>query len=87
MADLYGVASMTARRALRELQNRRITYSVAGNGTFVRPDAFDLLRGAVLPEPIADPELRGRSRTWLTSRQSPGGSTRAQRRRPQRRPQ
>ncbi|MGX4657917.1 GntR family transcriptional regulator [Micromonospora sp. SCSIO 07396] len=30
MADLYGVASMTAQRALRALQNRRITYSVAG---------------------------------------------------------
>ena len=57
MADLYGVASMTAQRALRELQNRRITYSVAGKGTFEHPNAFDLLRGAVLQKPIADPEL------------------------------
>ena len=44
MADVYGVASMTAQRALRELQNRRITYAVSGKGTFVHPDAFDLLR-------------------------------------------
>ncbi|HET6484326.1 MAG TPA: GntR family transcriptional regulator [Actinoplanes sp.] len=69
MADLYGVASMTAQRALRELQNRRITYSVAGKGTFVHPDAFDLLRGAVLQEPIADPELRGRVATYLADQQ------------------
>jgi DNA-binding GntR family transcriptional regulator len=41
MADVYGVASMTAQRALRELQNRRITYAVAGKGTFVHPDAFE----------------------------------------------
>lgn len=51
-ADLYAVASMTAQRALRELQHRRITYSVAGKGTFVHPNAFDLLRGGVLREPI-----------------------------------
>ncbi|WP_229070827.1 GntR family transcriptional regulator [Actinoplanes sp. DH11] len=70
MADLYGVASMTAQRALRELQNRRITYSVAGKGTFVHPDAFDLLRGAVLQEPIADPELRGRVAAYLTEQQA-----------------
>jgi DNA-binding GntR family transcriptional regulator len=37
MADLYGVASMTAQRALRELQNLRIIYSLAGKGTFVHP--------------------------------------------------
>jgi DNA-binding transcriptional regulator YhcF (GntR family) len=70
MADLYGVASMTAQRALRELQNRRITYSVAGKGTFVHPDAFDLLRGAVLQEPIADPELRGRVAAYLADQQA-----------------
>jgi DNA-binding GntR family transcriptional regulator len=70
MADLYGVASMTAQRALRELQNRRITYSVAGKGTFVHPDAFDLLRGTVLQEPIADPELRGRVAAYLADQQA-----------------
>lgn len=70
MADLYGVASMTAQRALRELQNRRITYSVAGKGTFVHPDAFDLLRGAVLQEPIAGPELRGRVAAYLADQRA-----------------
>ncbi|GIF09823.1 hypothetical protein Asi03nite_73610 [Actinoplanes siamensis] len=70
MADLYGVASMTAQRALRELQNRRITYSVAGKGTFVHPDAFDLLRGAVMQEPIADPELRTRVAAYLADQQA-----------------
>ncbi|WP_203720662.1 transposase family protein [Paractinoplanes brasiliensis] len=70
MADLYGVASMTAQRALRELQNRRITYSAAGKGTFVHPDAFDLLRGGVMQEPIADPGLRGRVAAYLTEQQA-----------------
>lgn len=57
MAQVYGVASMTAQRALRELQNRRTTYSVGGKGTFVHPDAFDLLRGEAIREPIDDPDL------------------------------
>ncbi len=69
MAQLYGVASMTAQRALRELQNRRITYSVAGKGTFVHPDAFDLLRGGALREPIDDPDLRRRVTTYLAEQQ------------------
>ncbi|WP_093402049.1 GntR family transcriptional regulator [Micromonospora sediminimaris] len=70
MADVYGVASMTAQRALRELQNRRITYAVAGKGTFVHPDAFDLLRSAALQEPIDDPELRRRVATYLADQQA-----------------
>lgn len=70
MADLYGVASMTAQRALRELQHRRITYAVAGKGTFVHPDAFDLLRGGVLREPIDDPELRHRVAAYLADQQA-----------------
>ncbi|WP_028677402.1 GntR family transcriptional regulator [Salinispora arenicola] len=70
MADLYGVASMTAQRALRELQHRRITYSVAGKGTFVHPDAFDLLRGGVLREPIDDPNLRHRVAAYLADQQA-----------------
>jgi DNA-binding transcriptional regulator YhcF (GntR family) len=70
MADLYGVASMTAQRALRELQNRRITYAVAGKGTFVHPDAFDLLRGGALREPIGDPELRRRVAAYLADQQA-----------------
>ena len=70
MADLYGVASMTAQRALRELQHRRISYAVAGKGTFVHPDAFDLLRGGVLRDPIDDPDLRRRVATYLADQQS-----------------
>jgi hypothetical protein len=70
MADLYGVASMTAQRALRELQHRRITYSVAGKGTFVHPDAFDLLRGGALREPIDDPDLRHRVTAYLADQQA-----------------
>jgi hypothetical protein len=70
MADLYGVASMTAQRALRELQHRRITYSVAGKGTFVHPDAFDLLRGGALREPIDDPDLNRRIAAYLADQQT-----------------
>jgi DNA-binding transcriptional regulator YhcF (GntR family) len=39
MADTYSVASMTAQRALRELQHRGLTYAVVGKGTFVHPQA------------------------------------------------
>lgn len=70
MADLYNVASMTAQRALRELQHRRITYSAAGKGTFVHPEAFDLLRGGVLNEPIDDPDLRHRVAAYLADPQA-----------------
>jgi DNA-binding GntR family transcriptional regulator len=40
LADHYGVASMTALRAMRELQALGATYGVVGRGTFVRPDAL-----------------------------------------------
>jgi len=61
---------MTAQRALRELQNRRITYAVAGKGTFVHVDAFYLLRGGALQEPIDDPELRRRVAAYLADQQA-----------------
>jgi len=70
MAEIYDVASMTAQRALRELQHQRITYSIAGKGTFVHPDAFDLLRGGALREPIDDPELNRRVTAYLTDQQA-----------------
>lgn len=41
MAETYGVASMTAQRALRELQQRGLTYAVVGKGTFVHPLASE----------------------------------------------
>ena len=44
MADLYDVASMTAQRALRELQTMGLTYGVVGKGTFVHPQAPDRVR-------------------------------------------
>jgi DNA-binding FadR family transcriptional regulator len=43
MAETYGVASMTAQRALRELQQRGLTYAVVGKGTFVHPLAASRL--------------------------------------------
>ncbi|HZM77689.1 MAG TPA: GntR family transcriptional regulator [Candidatus Limnocylindrales bacterium] len=39
MAEIYDVASMTAQRALRELQTMGLTYGVVGKGTFVHPEA------------------------------------------------
>jgi hypothetical protein len=47
-----------------------ITDADAGQGTFVHPDAFDLLRGAVLQEPIDDPELRRRVAAYLADQQA-----------------
>jgi DNA-binding transcriptional regulator YhcF (GntR family) len=41
MAEVYDVASMTAQRALRELQQRGLTYAVVGKGTFVHPLAAE----------------------------------------------
>jgi len=43
MADIYHVSTMTAQRALRELQVRGVTYAEAGRGTFVRPDTLPRL--------------------------------------------
>lgn len=69
MATLYGVASMTAQRALRELQQLRLTYGVPGRGTFVHPDAVDLLRGKLMREPVGedDPQLRRRVADYLAT--------------------
>lgn len=39
ISDKYGIASMTAQRALRELQGLGLTYGIPGKGSFVRPDA------------------------------------------------
>jgi len=64
MADLYDVASMTAQRALRELQTMGLTYGVVGKGTFVHPQAPDRVRiidGKAATDsvsaPITDPAL------------------------------
>ena len=39
LTDHHGVASMTAPRAMRELQTLGATHGMVGRGTFVRPDA------------------------------------------------
>ncbi len=69
MATLYGVASMTAQRALRELQQLRLTYGIPGRGTFVHPDAVDLLRGNLMRESIGedDPALRQQVADYLAT--------------------
>ncbi|MFJ4845987.1 GntR family transcriptional regulator [Streptomyces sp. NPDC088733] len=40
LAEEYGVARLTARRAVRELRERGLVYTVQGKGTFVQqPEA------------------------------------------------
>lgn len=53
MADTYSVASMTAQRALRELQHRGLTYAVVGKGTFVHPQAPERIGTDADGRPIA----------------------------------
>jgi DNA-binding transcriptional regulator YhcF (GntR family) len=51
MAENYGVASMTAQRALRELQHLGLTYAVVGKGTFVHPLATERIGANGRPDP------------------------------------
>ncbi|HEX5144954.1 MAG TPA: GntR family transcriptional regulator [Mycobacterium sp.] len=67
MADLYGVGLMTVQRALRELQQMRVTFSVAGKGTFVHPELADNSDQAALREAIADPDLLRRIGDYLAA--------------------
>lgn len=39
LAAMYGVSTMTAQRAMSELQQCRYTYAIPGKGTFVHPEA------------------------------------------------
>jgi len=63
MADIYDIASMTAQRALRELQTMGLTYGVVGKGTFVHPEApnrIKILDGKPVQSPAGptiSPEL------------------------------
>ena len=43
LAERYGIANMTAQRALRELQTQGLIYGVQGKGSFVHPNAFQRL--------------------------------------------
>lgn len=38
MAQEFGIAKLTARRAARELRDRGLVVTVPGRGTFVKPD-------------------------------------------------
>lgn len=49
LSEHYGVANMTAQRALRELQIEEITYSIKGKGSYVRTDAVQILTGKAEP--------------------------------------
>jgi DNA-binding transcriptional regulator YhcF (GntR family) len=71
MAEDYNVGIMSVQRALRELQNLRLTYARPGKGTFVHPDAFDYLQGAVTREPVGedDPQLRRDVADYLATQQ------------------
>jgi DNA-binding transcriptional regulator YhcF (GntR family) len=49
IAETYGIATMTAQRALRELQAQGLTYGVPGKGSFVHPEAMNRLVPAETP--------------------------------------
>ena len=64
ISDNWDVSSMTAQRALRELQTTGLTYGMAGKGTYLHPEAptrVEVLNGHAAPdsitEPITDPNL------------------------------
>jgi DNA-binding transcriptional regulator YhcF (GntR family) len=73
LADNHGVASMTAQRALRELQHRGLTYAVVGKGTFVHPLANQRISTDGQPDPTPggtptmadDPDLNRRVTQFL----------------------
>lgn len=44
LSETYGIAQMTAQRALRELQNQGLIYAIQGRGTYVHPAAATRLR-------------------------------------------
>jgi DNA-binding transcriptional regulator YhcF (GntR family) len=73
MAESHGVASMTAQRALRELQHLGLTYAVVGKGTFVHPLASQRIGTDGQPDParggtpamVDDPDLNRRVAQFL----------------------
>jgi DNA-binding transcriptional regulator YhcF (GntR family) len=69
MAEVYGVGVMTVQRALRELQQLRVTYSIAGKGTFVHPDIADLRDDAPIRKTLSDPGRIRRLVTYLAGQQ------------------
>jgi DNA-binding transcriptional regulator YhcF (GntR family) len=69
MAENYGVGVMTVQRALRELQQLRVTYSIAGKGTFVHPDIADLRDDAPIRKTLADSSNIRRLVAYLAGQQ------------------
>ncbi len=69
MAEIYGVGVMTVQRALRELQQLRVTYSIAGKGTFVHPDIADLRDDAPIRKTLADAGTIRRLVAYLAEQQ------------------
>ena len=95
IAETYGIAQMTAQRALRELQNQGRIYAIQGRGTYVHPTAVARLRNAEQQPavvPITDQGTDDREQARLDTTRghpNPGSdpSTRQRRRaRPQTRP-
>lgn len=75
ISDTWDVSSMTAQRALRELQTMGLTYGMAGKGTFLHPEAPARVRvldgespGAIMTEPITDPALNAQLAEHLLMR-------------------
>jgi DNA-binding GntR family transcriptional regulator len=69
MAESYGVGVMTVQRALRELQQLRVTYSIAGKGTFVHPDIADLRDDAPIRKTLSDASNIRRLVAYLAEQQ------------------
>lgn len=69
MAENYGVGVMTVQRALRELQQLRVTYSIAGKGTFVHPDIADLRDDAPIRKTLTDANTIRRLVAYLAEQQ------------------
>lgn len=74
LAEQYDMASMTVQRALRELQERGLTYAVVGKGTYVHPEAAQRLaqeeqwgpeKARELTPAIADRDLNRRMAQYI----------------------
>jgi len=65
LTEIYGVGLMTIQRALRELQQMRVTYSIAGKGTFVHPDLADNSDQAALRDAVTEPALLRRLGAYI----------------------
>ena len=70
MAEHYQVGVMTIQRALRELQQLRVTYSIAGKGTFVHPDLADLRADAPLRKTLTEADTLRQISDYLQRQQA-----------------